>query len=54
MGMIFPNNDKIGSVVALENMGAGQFKNRVLVENIARVTDVEPGDFNRDGFIDLA
>lgn len=54
MGMIFPNNDKIGSVVALENMGGGQFKNRVLVENIARVTDVEPGDFNRDGLIDLA
>ena len=54
MGMIFPNNDKIGSVVALENIGGGQFKNRVLAENIARVTDVEPGDFNRDGLIDLA
>jgi hypothetical protein len=54
MGMIFPNNDKIGSVVALENIGGGQFKNRVLAENVARVTDVEPGDFNRDGLIDLA
>ena len=54
MGMIFPNNDKIGSVVVLENIGAGQFKNRVLAENIARVTDVEPGDLNGDGRTDLA
>ncbi len=54
MGMIFPNNDKIGSVVVLENIGGGQFRNRVLAENIARVTDVEPGDFNGDGLIDLA
>jgi hypothetical protein len=54
MGMIFPNNDKIGSVVVLENLGGGKFRNHVLSENIARVTDVEPGDFNGDGLIDLA
>lgn len=54
MGMIFPNNDKIGAVVVLENDGNQQFTNRVLVKNIARVTDVQPGDFDNDGDIDLA
>ena len=54
MGMIVPSNDKIGSVVVLENTGNEQFSNRVLVERIARVTDVQPGDFDGDGDIDLA
>ena len=54
MGMIFPNNDKIGAVVVMENLGRGSFKNRLLVEHIARVTDVEPGDFDGDGDMDLA
>lgn len=54
MGMIFPNNDKIGSVVLLENDGNNNFSNRVLISNIARVTDVRPGDLDNDGDIDLA
>lgn len=54
MGMIFPNNDKIGSVVVLENDGNQTFTNRVVVDKIARVTDVQPGDFDNDGDIDLA
>jgi len=54
MGMIFPNNDKIGAVVIFENIGGQLFKKRVLAKNIARVTDVEPGDLDADGDIDLA
>jgi hypothetical protein len=54
MGMIFPNNDKIGSVVVLENDGRQNFSNRIVLKDVARVTDVEPGDFNGDGRIDLA
>ncbi|OGD18676.1 MAG: hypothetical protein A2W03_08770 [Candidatus Aminicenantes bacterium RBG_16_63_16] len=54
MGMVFPNNDKIGSVVVLENDGRAGFAARVLVDRIARVTDVEPGDLDGDGDIDLA
>jgi hypothetical protein len=54
MGMIFPNNDKIGAVVLMENRGEKQFKNRTLVEQIARVTDVQAGDFDGDGDNDLA
>jgi hypothetical protein len=54
MGMIVPSNDKIGSVIVLENTGGERFSNRVLVDQIARVTDIEPGDFDGDGDIDLA
>jgi hypothetical protein len=54
MGQVFPNNDKIGSVVALENDGTQRFVKHVLLERVARVTDVRAGDFNGDGRLDLA
>lgn len=54
MGEVFPNNDKIGSVVILENDGQQHFTTHVLVEHVARVTDVRAGDFNGDGRLDLA
>lgn len=53
MGVIFPENDKIGGVVILENDGNEKFTNRIIVDNIARVCDVEPGDLDGDGDIDL-
>lgn len=54
MGELFPNNDKIGSVVILENDGRQHFTKHVIVEHIARVTDVRAGDFDGDGRLDLA
>jgi hypothetical protein len=54
MGQVFPNNDKIGSVVVLENDGRRHFTRHVLIDNVARVTDVRAGDFNGDGRLDLA
>lgn len=54
MGMIMPNNDQIGSVVVLENLGSGNFKKRVLLEKVARVTDVQAEDLDGDGDFDLA
>lgn len=54
MGFVFPNNDKIGSILVLENDGEERFMTRVLIENIARVVDVRAADFNRDGLLDLA
>ncbi|MFQ5793104.1 MAG: FG-GAP-like repeat-containing protein, partial [Acidobacteriota bacterium] len=54
MGTILPNNDKIGAVVVLENDGDQEFTNRVIAEDMARVTDVEAGDFDGDGDLDLA
>lgn len=54
LGMLFPNNDKIGSVVILENDGQNQFTKHVVAEKIARVSDVRAGDLDNDGDMDLA
>lgn len=53
MGLLFPSNDKIGSIVILENDGRQNFTPHTIVEHIARVTDVRAADFNGDGRIDL-
>jgi FG-GAP-like repeat len=53
MGIVLPNNDRIGQVIVLENLGDGRFRNRVLAEHIARVTDVRAADLNGDGRLDL-
>ncbi len=54
LGMLFPNNDKIGSVVILENDGDQNFTKHLVVEKIARVADVRAGDLDNDGDKDLA
>jgi hypothetical protein len=54
MGMVFPNNDRIGAVVVLENNGEGHFTNRTPLDQVARVTDVRCGDLDGDGDQDLA
>ncbi|MCF3651102.1 FG-GAP repeat domain-containing protein [Synoicihabitans lomoniglobus] len=54
MGEVFPNNDRIGSVVVLENDGTQTFTPRVIADHIARVTDVRAADLNGDGRMDLA
>ncbi|MEZ5277444.1 MAG: VCBS repeat-containing protein [Opitutaceae bacterium] len=55
MGQISPNNDRIGSVIVLENLGAGQFNKRVLLRQTARVTDVRGANLmgHSDGRLDL-
>jgi hypothetical protein len=53
MGQLFPSNDKLGSVVILENNGRQTFTPHTVVDHIARVTDVRAADFNRDGRLDL-
>jgi hypothetical protein len=54
MGQIPPSNERIGSVVILENDGHEHFTPHVIVDKTYRVTDVEAGDFNGDGKLDLA
>src|SRR5688572_12500142 len=54
MGEVFPNNDKIGSVIILENDGTQTFTRHVIAERIARVTDIRAGDLDGDGRLDLA
>lgn len=53
MGVIPPSNVKKGAVVLLENDGTNHFTNRVLLDNVARVTYVAAADFNKDGRPDL-
>jgi hypothetical protein len=40
MGQVLPNNDRIGSVVVLENLDNRTFRPRTLLDHTARVTDV--------------
>lgn len=53
MGQLFPSNDKIGSVVILENDGKQNFTPHTIIDHVARVTDVRAADFNADGRLDL-
>ena len=55
MGQIAPSNDRIGSVIALENQGANTFQKRVLLRQTARVTDVRGANLkgHADGRLDL-
>jgi hypothetical protein len=40
MGKIFPTNERIGAVIVLENLDNRQFRKRVLLDHMARVTDI--------------
>jgi hypothetical protein len=53
MGQLMPTNDKIGSIVVLENDGRQNFTLHTIADRIARVTDVRGGDINGDGKMDL-
>ena len=53
MGVIPPSNMKTGAVVVLVNDGTNHFTNRVVLDNVARVTYVAAADFNKDGRLDL-
>ena len=53
LGQIFPSNDKVGSVVVLENLGQGEFRQHTVIDHIPRVSDVRGGDLDGDGKPDL-
>jgi hypothetical protein len=53
MGFVFPNNDKIGTVVILENDGKQHFKRHDVLTNTSRVNDIRAADFDEDGQLDL-
>lgn len=54
MGVVFPDNDKIGRVYILENDGHEHFTPHLVLQNTARVTDARAADLNGDGKLDLA
>jgi hypothetical protein len=53
LGNVLPTDDRVGRVIWLENRN-GTFVNHVLLDDVRRVSDVEAGDLDGDGDIDLA
>ncbi|MCI0699966.1 MAG: VCBS repeat-containing protein [Planctomycetia bacterium] len=53
LGSVMPTDETVGRVMWLENTG-GVFVNHILLDDVRRVSDVQPADLDGDGDIDLA
>lgn len=53
LGDIFPSDEMVGRVVLLENEN-GAFTRRTLLDDVYRVADVQAGDLDGDGDVDLS
>ena len=53
LGNIAPDDGVVGSLVLLEQH-EGQFRQQILLDDVRRVADAQPSDFDGDGDLDLA
>jgi hypothetical protein len=54
LGALFPNNNRIGAVIVLENDGRQRFRSHYIADRVARVADARAGDLDGDGDLDVA
>ncbi len=52
LGDLLPSDERVGRVILLENQG-DRFVPQVLLEDVRRVADVQAGDLDADGDLDL-
>ncbi len=53
LGQMMPTDEPVGSIHLLENRGRGEFVSRILLDRLARVTDVQAADMDGDGDLDV-
>jgi hypothetical protein len=54
LGFLFPNNNRVGSVIVLENDGKQRFRSHYIADRVARVADARAVDLDGDGDLDVA
>jgi hypothetical protein len=54
LGFLFPNNNRVGSVIILENDGQQRFTSHYVADRVARVADARAADFDADGDLDIS
>jgi hypothetical protein len=54
LGFLYPNNNRVGSVIVLENDGQQRFRSHYIADRVARVADARAADFDGDGDLDVS
>ena len=54
LGFLFPNNNRVGSVIVLENDGKQRFRSHYIADRVARMADARAVDLDGDGDLDVA
>jgi hypothetical protein len=54
LGFLFPNNNRVGSVIVFENDGRQRFTSHYIADRVARVADARAADLDGDGDLDVA
>ena len=54
LGFLFPNNNRVGSVIVLENDGQQKFRSHYIADRVARVADARAADLDGDGDLDVS